>query len=142
MKKEIDFSRGVRNKFAGQRLKIVGDPKSPPPKLGDRHYVVTLPGGIELDVFASNKSTARQAAQDYFGQRRLPKGTTVAPAANPAMESAQVTAIGEAAIIVLPKKVLHKLKVQTGDPLYFVETLNGVELTSESTMLKALKKLA
>jgi hypothetical protein len=28
MKKEIDFSRGVRGKYAGKKIRIVGDPKA------------------------------------------------------------------------------------------------------------------
>ena len=40
-------------------------------------YVVTLPGGIEFDVYARNKGAARQAARDYFGRPHLPRGTRI-----------------------------------------------------------------
>ncbi|MDQ3013773.1 MAG: hypothetical protein M3X11_24095 [Acidobacteriota bacterium] len=142
MKKEIDFSGGVRGKYAGQRLRIVGDPKARLQKPGDRCYLVILPGGVEFDVHASSKVAARQAATDYFGRGRLPKGTKIVPAVKPAVESAQVTALGDLDVIVLPKTILRKLNVQSGQPLYFVETHNGVELTSESAMPEALKKSA
>jgi len=142
MRKEVDFSHGVRGKYAGRRLRIVGDPKMARPKAGDRRYVVTLPGGVEFDVSARNKAAARQAACDYFGRPHLPRGTRIALVAQPVAESAQVTAIGETAIVVLPKRVLRKLKAQFGDTLYFVETHNGIELTSEHLMSEALKKPA
>jgi hypothetical protein len=142
MKKEVDFSHGVRGKYASQRLRIVGDPKMARQKTGGCRYVVTLPGGVEFDVYARNNGAARQAACDYFGRPHLPKGTRITLAAQPLAESAQVTAIGETAVVVLPKKVLRKLKAQFGDTLYFVETHKGIELTSERIMAEALKKPA
>gem|GEM_PF-2958289 len=142
MKKEVDFSHGVRGKYAGQRLRIVGDPKMARQNTGGGRYVVTLPGGIEFDVYAGSQGAARQAARDYFGRPHLPRGTKITLAAQPLAESAQVTAIGETAVVVLPKKVLRKLKAQFGDTLYFVETHKGIELTSERIMSEALKKPA
>ena len=143
MKKEIDFSNGVRGKYAGKRMRIIGDPTAPPqPKAGDRRYVVTLPGGVEFDIYAPNKAAARQAATAYYGHAHLPKGTDISMAMQQPAESAQVTAVGETAVVVLPKRILRKLKVRFGDTLYFVETNNRIELIPGHTMADALNKAA
>lgn len=142
MKKEIDFSQGVRGKYAGQRLRLVGDAKARIQKPDEHRYLVNLSGGIEFEVFAANKPTARQAALDYFGRGRLPKGTKITLADKLPVEFAQVTAIGSETVVALPKSVVRKPKVQTGDALYFVETATGIELTSKSGMLEVLKKSA
>ena len=44
------------------------------------------------------------------------------------MITAQVTAFGNSVGIVLPREVLDRLKVASGDKLQLVETPNGVEL--------------
>lgn len=142
MKKEIDFSRGVRGQYAGQRLRIVGDEQSSERKIGDRCYTVTLPGGIEFNVYAPNKTGARQAALAYFGRGRLPKGAKITPAIAPSVVSAQVTAIGAETVVVLPKRVLRKLKVQAGDALFFVDTPTGIELVAKPILADSLKKSA
>lgn len=142
MKKEVDFSQAVRGKYAGQRLRIVGAPQTQQRQADDRCYTVTLPGRIEFDVYAPNKARARQAALASFGQGRLPKGTKIALATQAPVGSAQITAIGAETVVVLPKRVLHKLKVQSGDALYFVETPAGVELVSERLVSASLKKSA
>lgn len=142
MKKEVDFSRAVRGKYAGRRLRIVGDPQTQPPKADDRRYTVTLPGRIEFDVYAPNKAGARQAALAYFGRGRLPKGAKIALATQSTVDAAQVTAIGAETVVVLPKKVLHRLQVRSGDALYFVATPTGVELVSERLMSESFKKSA
>lgn len=142
MKKEIDFSQGERGKYAGRRLRIVGDPKMRRQKPGEHRYVLTLPNNIEFDVFAENKTAARQTAINYFGRGRLPKGAKITLADHSLAESAQVTAIGSETVVALPKSVLRKLNVHSGDALYFVEKDNGIELTSETALPRALKKSA
>lgn len=42
----------------------------------------------------------------------------------------KVTTVGSSAGVVLPKDVLHLLRVRKGDTLYLVETPHGIELTS------------
>lgn len=142
MKKEVDFSRGVRGKYAGRRIRIIGDPKAVKQKAGDRHYLVILPSGVEFDVYASNKVVARRSATDYFGRGRLPKGTKITQVVQSPVESAQVTAIGSETVVALPKSVLRKLNVHSGDALYFVEKENGIELASEIPLPKSLRKSA
>ncbi len=44
--------------------------------------------------------------------------------------SVKVTTIGNSAGIVLPKKVLAKLRVDKGDILYITETSNGILLSA------------
>ena len=46
------------------------------------------------------------------------------------MSTALITEIGNALGIVLPPEVLEKLNVASGDQLCFIDTPNGVELTS------------
>ncbi len=45
------------------------------------------------------------------------------------MTSLKLTGIGNSVGIVLPRDLLVRLRVQKGDRLYAVETLNGIELT-------------
>ena len=42
----------------------------------------------------------------------------------------KITTIGNSVGIVLPKEILEKLRVQKGDTLFALETLNGIELTA------------
>lgn len=46
------------------------------------------------------------------------------------MAALKITSIGNAAGIVLPEAVLHRLGVAPGDTVYLTETPNGVELTT------------
>jgi len=41
----------------------------------------------------------------------------------------KVIAIGDSTGVILPKEVLHRLRVDTGDTLYVIETPAGIELT-------------
>lgn len=41
----------------------------------------------------------------------------------------KVTTVGNSTGIVLPKELLHKLKIQKGDTLYVTETPDGVQMT-------------
>jgi putative addiction module antidote len=45
------------------------------------------------------------------------------------MVSVKLTTVGNSVGIVLPKKLLERLPVNTGDTLYVTETPSGVELT-------------
>lgn len=45
------------------------------------------------------------------------------------MATAKITTVGNSAGIVLPRKVLERLRVGKGDTLYILETPNGIELT-------------
>ena len=46
------------------------------------------------------------------------------------MTTAHITEFGNALGIVLPPEILAKLNVASGDQLCFIDTPNGVELTS------------
>jgi putative addiction module antidote len=46
------------------------------------------------------------------------------------MTTAHITEFGNALGIVLPPAILEKLNVASGDQLCFIDTPNGVELTS------------
>jgi putative addiction module antidote len=41
----------------------------------------------------------------------------------------KITTIGNSAGVILPKEILERLRVGTGDALYLVETPRGIELT-------------
>lgn len=41
----------------------------------------------------------------------------------------KVTTVGNSTGIVLPRELLHKLKIQKGDTLYVTETPDGVQMT-------------
>ena len=41
----------------------------------------------------------------------------------------KVTTVGNSTGIVLPKELLHKLRIEKGDTLYVTETPDGVQLT-------------
>lgn len=46
------------------------------------------------------------------------------------MKILKLTAIGNSTGVILPKELLHRLRVDKGDSLYIVETPNGIELTA------------
>ncbi len=41
----------------------------------------------------------------------------------------KITTVGSSAGVVLPKEILHRLRVEKGDTLYVLETPNGIEIT-------------
>lgn len=41
----------------------------------------------------------------------------------------KITTVGSSAGVVLPKEILHRLRVEKGDTLYVIDTPNGIELT-------------
>lgn len=41
----------------------------------------------------------------------------------------KITTVGSSAGVVLPKEILHRLRVEKGDLLYVIDTPNGIELT-------------
>ena len=45
------------------------------------------------------------------------------------MKTIKLTRIGNSTGVILPKELLHKLKVDKGDTLCVVETPGGIELT-------------
>ena len=42
----------------------------------------------------------------------------------------KLTTVGNSVVVVLPKEILSKLRVEEGDTLYVVETPEGIELTA------------
>ena len=46
------------------------------------------------------------------------------------MASLKITTVGNSVGVVLPKKVLARLRVEKGDTLYATETPNGIELSA------------
>lgn len=98
MKKEIDFSKGKRNKFAGKKLVILGaksglvrtyrkatarSVKAAAARKGNGHsvtrvYWVKLPArGDLISVTAANKADARIKILRKFHKTRLPNGTVI-----------------------------------------------------------------
>jgi len=45
------------------------------------------------------------------------------------MTKVKLTTVGNSTGIVLPKKILERLRVEKGDVLYVLETPNGIELS-------------
>ena len=45
------------------------------------------------------------------------------------MTTLKVTTVGNSTGVVLPKEILHHLRVDKGDTLYVLETPNGIQLT-------------
>ena len=45
------------------------------------------------------------------------------------MTVVKVTTIGNSTGVILPKEILHHLRVERGDSLYVLETPNGIELS-------------
>lgn len=74
--KEIDFSKGKRNKFAGKKMVIVGDRRfarrrNPSDKLF--HFVNTRNGRI-VEIWAPNRKEARLIFLEKFNRPRMPAG--------------------------------------------------------------------
>lgn len=42
----------------------------------------------------------------------------------------KITTVGSSAGVVLPKEILHRLRVEKGDLLYVIDTPNGIELSA------------
>jgi len=42
----------------------------------------------------------------------------------------KITTVGSSAGVVLPKEILHRLRVEKGDTLYVIDTPNGIELSA------------
>ena len=53
------------------------------------------------------------------------------------MSILKLTTVGDSVGIILPREMLERLKVQTGDSLYAVETKQGIELTPYNPELAA-----
>jgi len=82
MKREIDFSKGKRNKFAGKKLIIIGDPRVSGRIVTNgkltRLYRVILPErGDVIEIEAPNKQSVRLKILHRFNKTRLPKGTVI-----------------------------------------------------------------
>lgn len=45
------------------------------------------------------------------------------------MSTVKLATVGNSTGVVLPKEILHRLRVDRGDVLYVIETPNGIELT-------------
>jgi putative addiction module antidote len=54
----------------------------------------------------------------------------------------KITKIGNSAGIVLPKELLARLRVQTGDSLFVTETPDGVRITASNPDFAAKMELA
>jgi putative addiction module antidote len=54
----------------------------------------------------------------------------------------EVTAVGDAAGIILPREVMDKLHVEKGDKLYLTETASGVQLSSRAPDFEATMAVA
>jgi putative addiction module antidote len=46
------------------------------------------------------------------------------------MSVLKITTVGDSVGIILPKEILERLRVKSGDSLYAIETKNGIELTA------------
>lgn len=74
--KEIDFSKGTRNKFYGRRLVIVGGRKAKRQQSAtDRlfHFVNKRTKAF-VEIRAANRKEARLAFLDQFALKRMPAG--------------------------------------------------------------------
>jgi putative addiction module antidote len=58
------------------------------------------------------------------------------------MSILKVTTVGDSLGIILPREILERLRVQTGDSLYAVETKQGIELTPYNPELTAQLDMA
>lgn len=54
----------------------------------------------------------------------------------------KVTTVGSSAGVVLPKDVLHYLRVEKGDTLFVLETPHGIELTPYDPVFAAQMEIA
>lgn len=58
------------------------------------------------------------------------------------MTTLKITSVGNSAAVLLPKELLAKLGVDTGDLLQVIETENGIELTAYDRTFDAQMKVA
>jgi hypothetical protein len=74
--KEIDFSKGRRNKFAGRRIVIVGDRRARRQhnSTGRLFHFVNMRTDKAVKIRAANKKEARLAFLDQFALTRMPAG--------------------------------------------------------------------
>jgi hypothetical protein len=74
--KEVDFSKGTRNKFYGRRLVIVGDRRTDRRQNpADKTFqFVNRRSGRSVEIRAANKKEARLAFLDQFALKRMPAG--------------------------------------------------------------------
>jgi putative addiction module antidote len=49
----------------------------------------------------------------------------------------EITTVGDAAGIILPREVMNKLHVEMGDKLYMTETASGVQLSPKAPDFEA-----
>ena len=54
----------------------------------------------------------------------------------------KITAIGNSAGVILPKELLARLRLEKGDELYALETLDGIRLTAFDPELAAQMEVA
>ena len=54
----------------------------------------------------------------------------------------KITKIGNSAGVILPKELLARLRVETGDSLFLTETPNGVRITASNPDFAAKMALA
>jgi hypothetical protein len=83
MKKEIDFSKGKRNKFAGKQIVIVGDRRRQlQVNSGAKmfHFINTRKN-VVIKIAAENREEARQKFLKHFNRKRLPAGMEIRLAA-------------------------------------------------------------
>lgn len=74
--KEIDFSKGMRNKFYGRRLVIVGGKQAIRQQntTGRLFHFVNKRTKAFVEIRAANKKEARLAFLDQFALKRMPAG--------------------------------------------------------------------
>jgi len=74
--KEIDFSKGMRNKFYGRRLVIVGGKRGKGQRnvTGRLFHFVNNRTKRFVEIRAANKKEARLAFLDQFALKRMPAG--------------------------------------------------------------------
>lgn len=83
MKKEVDFSKGQRNKFAGKQIVIVGDrriKRQVNPRAKVFHFINTRTQA-SIEIEAETREEARQKFLKHFNRKRLPAGMEIRLAA-------------------------------------------------------------
>jgi len=81
MKKEIDFSRGVRGKYIGKNIRIVGDRRRK--KIANskgQTYFFVKHSLVIAEIIAANRDEALHAFLDKFRIARMPRGVVMAVA--------------------------------------------------------------
>lgn len=76
MKKEIDFSKGQRGKYAGKKIIIVGDRRAQlQPNPTDKAFQFTNQRtGRAVEIRAANRKEARATFLTMFNLKRMPTG--------------------------------------------------------------------